>query len=134
MTVSVDEKAIQAEVEAMWNAQLCEFPTVKMRPDGTIDYFVVEPACGEIKDFDARNPRKRYIDGVDDDDAQRGQGSDLAERSLKLATRAFEADGVAIRNIVESAFEIANKPEHPLFMVASAFVDEVLDAAVRAHD
>ena len=84
---------------------LLEYPTITRNDAGEWNYFDVKP------DMD---------------------GAELARETLRLASRYFEPDGVALLGVLQGAHEVLSRPV--LCVVAYDFIEEILDAALSRYD
>jgi hypothetical protein len=62
------------------------------------------------------------------------QGADLAQWTLALAGRYYEADSCALESAFFAAYDASGGSDPNLSYVAACFIDEILDAAVRGRN
>jgi hypothetical protein len=124
---------IDPEFDAMWNDQLLDYPTISRSDDGTWNYFDVTPAQPEMIYEDGKC---RSLDGATEYDVQQAQGEELAQQTLALAARHYEADSCALTLVVDAAHKVmADMQADPdRGFIAAMFIDEILDAAIRGRD
>jgi hypothetical protein len=113
---------IDAEFQAMWDAQMLEYPTISRDESGKWHYFDV-PDPPVIIDPD---------DGLGTSPTEWDWGRTLARQSLELAGRHYEADSCALLFVLGAAHEaLGGTCERAL--VAHAFIEEILDTAVHGR-
>jgi hypothetical protein len=111
------DEQFEREFKAMWDAQKLDYPTVTRNEAGEWNYFDVTP--------------DEPWDGRSKSDLQ-WEGCDLARATLELASRHYEADSCALTLIVAAAHKAMETD--PSNMVAPAFIETILDAAIHGRD
>ena len=136
MTVQGDllanDTEFEAKFDAMWNAQLLEYPTISRNEAGKWNYFDVIPEQPEVI---YEGGRRLNLDSASEADVQLAQAEDLARQTLELASRYYEADSCALTFVVDAAYAAKQQNADPdLSFVAMWFIEALLVAAVHGRD